>query len=177
MIAATNRELFEEVEAGRFRKDLYFRLCVFPIRMPALRDRLEDIRILAEHFARLASRRLKLPEARLAESDVKLLRSYDWPGNIRELQNVIERAVIISQGGPLKVHVVLGPCGKTLHTAAAGSSVLRKDEMEERERANILKALERTSGKIYGADGAAAILGMKPTTLASRIRKLKLSRP
>jgi transcriptional regulator with GAF, ATPase, and Fis domain len=177
VIAATNRELFEEVEAGRFRKDLYFRLCVFPIRMPALRDRLEDIRILAEHFARLASRRLKLPEARLAESDINLLRSYDWPGNIRELQNVIERAVIISQGGPLNIDVVLGPCGTTLHPAAAGSSILRKDEMESRERANILKALERTDGKIYGADGAAAILGMKPTTLASRIRKLKLNKP
>jgi transcriptional regulator with GAF, ATPase, and Fis domain len=177
VIAATNRELFDEVEAGRFRRDLYFRLCVFPLRMPPLRDRLEDIRLLAEHFAQLASKRLKIPHARLTASEVELLASYAWPGNIRELQNVIERAVIISQGGPLRVDVVLGPCGKKLHSAAVRASVLSKEEMERRDRENIMKALETAHGKIYGANGAAAILGMKPTTLASRMKKMKLGNP
>ena len=177
LIAATNRELFDEVEAGRFRRDLYFRLCVFPLTMPPLRNRLEDIRLLAEHFAQLASKRLKIPHARLTQSEVELLASYTWPGNIRELQNVIERAVIISQGGPLRVDVVLGPCGKKLHSAAVRASVLSKEEMKRRDRENIMKALETAGGKIYGADGAAAILGMKPTTLASLIKKMKLSKP
>jgi transcriptional regulator with GAF, ATPase, and Fis domain len=90
---------------------------------------------------------------------------------------VVERAVIVSQGGPLKVDVVLGPCGTTLHATAAGKSILRKEEMERSERDNILRALERSNGKIYGTDGAAAILRMKPTTLASRIKKLKLVKP
>jgi transcriptional regulator with GAF, ATPase, and Fis domain len=174
VIAATNRELFDEVEAGRFRRDLYFRLCVFPLRMPPLRDRLEDIRVLAEHFAQLASNRLKIRHVGLTTSDVELLASYAWPGNVRELQNVIERAVIISQGGPLQVDLVLGPCGTKLHSAAVRASVLSKEEMKRRDRGNILKALEQTKGKIYGTDGAAAILGMKPTTLTSRMKKMKL---
>jgi transcriptional regulator with GAF, ATPase, and Fis domain len=174
VIAATNRDLFDEVDAGRFRRDLYFRLCVFPLRMPPLRERLEDVRILAEHFAQLASKRLKIPHTPLTHSNVELLASYAWPGNVRELQNVIERAVIISQGGPLQVDVVLGPCGTKLHSAPVRASVLSKDEMKRRERGNILKALEHSKGKIYGPDGAAAILGMKPTTLTSRMKKMKL---
>jgi transcriptional regulator with GAF, ATPase, and Fis domain len=174
VIAATNRELFDEVEAGRFRRDLYFRLCVFPLRMPPLRDRLEDIRLLAEHFAQLGSKRLKIPHAPFTDYDIGLLASYAWPGNIRELQNVIERAVIISQGGPLQVDVVLGPCGMKLHSAAVRASILSKEEMQRRDRENILKALKQSKGKIYGADGAAAILGMKPTTLTSRMRRMNL---
>lgn len=177
IVAATNRELFDEVEAGRFRRDLYFRLCVFPIRMPPLRDRAEDIRLLAERFAELASQRLKVPHARLTDCDVELLASYTWPGNIRELQNVIERAVIISQGGPLRVDVALGPCGVKLHPAAIRGSVLSREELKRRERENIMKALRQSKGKIYGPDGAAAILGMKPTTLTSRMRKMKIELP
>ena len=88
VITATKRELFDKVEAGRFRRGLYFRLCVFPLRMPPLRDRSGDIRVLAEHFAQLASRRLKIPHGPLTESNVELLASYRWPGNVRELQNV-----------------------------------------------------------------------------------------
>lgn len=177
VIAATNRDLSDEVEVGRFRRDLYFRLCVFPLRMPPLRERLGDLRVLAEHFAQLASRRLKIPHEPLTEFNVKLLASYRWPGNIRELQNVIERAVIISQGGPLQVDVVLGPCGTKLHSAVARPSILSEDEMKHRERENILSALEQSKGKIYGPDGAAAILGMKPTTLTSRMKKMKLHTP
>jgi len=179
VLAATNRELYEEVEAGRFRKDLYYRLCVFPVIIPPLRDRSEDIRLLAERFVQLASQRLKLPRAQLTDSAISQLTAYSWPGNVRELQNVIERAVIVSREGPLRVDLVLAPFVQKDHTkwnpgTAAGTSVFPKREMERRERENILKALETASGKIYGADGAAAILGMKPTTLASRMKKMKL---
>jgi transcriptional regulator with GAF, ATPase, and Fis domain len=174
VIAATNRELFDEVEVGRFRRDLYFRLCVFPLKMPPLRERLEDMRVLADHFSQLASERLNIPYARLTASDVELLAGYAWPGNVRELQNVIERAVIISQGGPLQIDVVLGPSGTKLHSAARRTSVMSREEMKRRDRENILKALKECKGKIYGDDGAAAILGMKPTTLTSRMKKMKL---
>lgn len=181
VLAATNRELYEEVEGGRFRKDLYYRLCVFPVRIPPLRDRSEDIPLLAERFVQLASQRLKLPRAQLTDSAIKQLTAYSWPGNVRELQNVVERAVIVSRGGPLRLDLVLAPGGQKDHTkwnpGTAGTSVFPKTEMERRERENILKALETTQGKIYGADGAAAILGMKPTTLASRMKKMKLGNP
>jgi transcriptional regulator with GAF, ATPase, and Fis domain len=140
--------------------------------MPPLRDRLEDIGLLAEHFATLASQRLKISHAQLTDSDMELLASYAWPGNIRELKNVIERAVIISQGGPLRVDLALGPCGR--NPAAFRASVLSKQEMQRRERENILKALEQSKGKIYGRDGAAEILGMKPTTLTSRMKKMRI---
>lgn len=175
VIAATNRDLFDELEAGRFRRDLYFRLSVFPLRMPPLRDRPEDIGLLSEHFALLASRRLKIPYSAPTASDIELLSKYAWPGNVRELQNVIERAVIISQGGPLRVDVALGSFGTNLNPACIRGSVLSKEEMQRRDRENILKALEQSKGKIYGPDGAAAILGIKPTTLASRMKKMKIA--
>jgi DNA-binding NtrC family response regulator len=101
--------------------------------MPSLRDRLEDIPVLAEHFARLASVRLKTPHAQLCDADIELLSGYPWPGNVRELQNVIERAVIISQGGPLRVDLALGR-GMKLHAAAARGSVLSKEDLKRRER-------------------------------------------
>jgi len=174
IIAATNRNLENEVEAGRFRRDLYFRLCVFPIEMPPLRDRLEDIRVLAEHFVQVASIRLKTRHAQVSDADVERLCTYAWPGNVRELQNVIERAVIISQGGALRVDLALGwPRMKSRHTAVKGS-VLSREEVKRRERENLMKAIEQCKGKIYGPDGAAAILGMKPTTLCSRIKKMNL---
>src|SRR4029077_17280451 len=174
IIAGTNRNLENEVEAGRFRRDLYFRLCVFPIEMPPLRDRLEDIRVLAEHFVQVASIRLKTRHAQVSDADVERLCSYAWPGNVRELQNVIERAVIISQGGALRVDLALGwPRMKSSHTAVKGS-VLSREEVKRRERENLMKAIEQCKGKIYGPDGAAAILGMKPTTLSSRIKKMNL---
>jgi transcriptional regulator with GAF, ATPase, and Fis domain len=173
IIAATNRNLEVEVEAGRFRRDLYFRLCVFPIEIPPLRDRLEDVRVLAEHFAEVASIRLNTRRAPISDADVKLLCSYGWPGNIRELQNVIERAVIVSQGGPLRVDWALGRRRPGSRNSVEGS-VLSKEELKVRERENLIKAIEQCQGKIYGSDGAAAMLGMKPTTLASRIKKMKL---
>jgi transcriptional regulator with GAF, ATPase, and Fis domain len=174
IIAATNRNLENEVEAGRFRRDLYFRLCVFPIDMPPLRDRLEDIRVLAEHFAQAASIRLRTRHAQLSNADVELLCSYPWPGNIRELQNVVERAVIISQGGPLRIDLALGSRRMKSHHAAVEGSVLSEAELKRREHENVMRAIEHCKGKIYGPDGAAAMLGMKPTTLTSRIKRMNL---
>src|SRR6185437_4789595 len=103
VIAATNHNLQQDCDAGRFRRDLYYRLSVFPIELPPLRDRREDIRLLAEHFLSLAARRLNCPEVRLTDDGLERLIAYDWPGNIRELHNVIDRAVILSQRGPLRI--------------------------------------------------------------------------
>jgi transcriptional regulator with GAF, ATPase, and Fis domain len=183
VIAATNRDLQDEVEAGRFRCDLYYRLCVFPIELPPLRERREDIGLLAAHFLELAARRLSCPEARLTDHALELLLAYDWPGNVRELHNVIERAVILSQRGPLRIDLVLpgstassrGP--RTLRLAnlvEAGGGVLSEAEMSRRERDNIIAALERTGWKI---SRAARMLGVKPTTLASRLKRLGIERP
>jgi transcriptional regulator with GAF, ATPase, and Fis domain len=136
---------------------------------------LEDVRVLAEHFAEVASMRLNTRHAAISDADVELLSSYAWPGNIRELQNVIERAVIVSQGGPLRVDWALGRRRRSRH--AVEGSVSSKEELKIRDRENLMKAIEQCKGKIYGPDGAAAMLGMKPTTLASRIKKIKLETP
>ena len=183
VIAATNRDLQDEVEGGRFRRDLYYRLCVFPIELPPLRERREDIALLAAHFLEVAARRLNSPEVRLTDHALELLTAHDWPGNVRELQNVIERAVILSQRGPLRVDLVLRGSrsisreGRTLpsdNLAETRSSVLSEAEMSRRKRDNILAALERTGWKI---SGAARMLGVKPTTLASRLKRLGIERP
>jgi DNA-binding NtrC family response regulator len=135
----------------------------------------KDIGLLAEHFALLASQRMNIPYSAPAATDIELLSNYAWPGNIRELQNVMERAVIISQGGPLRINIALGSFGTNLNPASLRASVLSKQEMQRRERENILKALEQSKGKVYGPDGAAAILGMKPTTLTSRMKTMKIA--
>ncbi len=184
VIAATNRKLDEEVKAGRFREDLYYRLNVFPISLPSLRERREDIGQLAAHFLGLATRKLNCPEVRLTDHAVELLMAYDWPGNIRELHNVIERAVILCQRGPLRIDLVLGEKVATaierdarLSVASSDSKVVPHKEINRREIENILAALEKTQWKIYGPGGAAEILGMKPTTLASRLSRIGIKRP
>jgi transcriptional regulator with GAF, ATPase, and Fis domain len=175
VIAATNRDLEEEVEAGRFRRDLYYRLCVFPIRLPPLRERREDIALLAAHFLELAARRLGVPEVRLTDHALDLLTAYDWPGNVRELHNVIERALILSQRGPLRIDLVLrgGPAPSRPTSPEARRAVLSEAEMSRRERDNIIAALEQTNWQI---SGAARMLGVKPTTLASRLKRLGIER-
>jgi transcriptional regulator with GAF, ATPase, and Fis domain len=184
VISATNRDLSREVEAGRFRQDLYYRLCVFPIQMPTLRERREDIRPLAAHFLNLSSRRLNWPDVRLTEDAVELLSAYDWPGNVRELQNVIERAVILSQSGPLRIDLVLdssvsAPAARNSHfsTQKSEGTVLSQKEMNRRDAENILAALEKTRGRVYGSGGAAEILGMRPTTLAYRLKRMGIKSP
>jgi transcriptional regulator with GAF, ATPase, and Fis domain len=175
VIAATNRDLKQEVNAGRFRHDLYFRLGVFPLKVPPLRDRLEDIPILAASFLEQAAKRMHCPVPVLTRRHVEDLTRYDWPGNVRELQNVIERAVILARGGPLRFSL-----HESADTASAApqppAPISTRTQLLELERASILKALEQSGGKIYGHGGAAQILGMRPTTLTSKIAALQIKR-
>jgi transcriptional regulator with GAF, ATPase, and Fis domain len=183
VIAATNHNLAEEVRARRFRQDLFYRLNVFPLELPPLRARADDIPLLATHAITEASKRLGRPPLALTQADAARLVRYDWPGNVRELQNVIERALILSKGERLRLDLALNEPNAqsfTLTTAPACSTesgqpqILTDRECRERERANILNALERANGRIYGEGGAAALLGLNPTTLASRLRAFKI---
>jgi len=175
IIAATNRNLDQEMAAGRFRSDLYYRLGVFIIDIPPLRERREDVPLLAEYFLRHSAERLKRPVPKLTETSVNTLLRYDWPGNVRELQNEIERAIILSGGGPLEFSQVLGAQPTLECYASEGpSTLLTRDELRMRERESIIAALDKTGGKVAGSDGAAALLGMKRTTLYSRILALGL---
>jgi transcriptional regulator with GAF, ATPase, and Fis domain len=179
VLAATNRDLRREAEAGRFRSDLYFRLHVFPIDIVPLRQRPEDIPLLAEYFLREAALRYGRPAPSLRLADVRRLERYDWPGNVRELRHVLERAVIT---GGQRLHLDLpvpdpgsrGDSGRP--TSSEADRILTAGEMAALERANIQKALRATGGKVYGADGAAGLLGLKPTTLASRMKALGICR-
>ena len=175
IIAATNRDLSAEVECGGFRKDLYYRLSVFPIHCPPLRERREDIPGLAEHFIREASRRFNRRPPKLTEAAARQLLKADWPGNIRELQNAVERAIILARGGPLHFDVAL-PAPTPKAPLPETSTLPTRSELKQRERETIVGALARTQGKVSGPDGAAALLGMKPTTLYSRISALGLKR-
>ncbi len=181
IIAATNRNLQQEAAAGRFRQDLYYRLSVFPITVPPLRERREDIPMLAKHFIKHTCARLNCPPAHITPEQMKQLQRYDWPGNIRELQNVIERAVILARGGVLQLeHALPVHASETsstpvsLQTSAALPAVIREEARKEQERENILAALAQARWKIYGANGAAALLGVKPTTLAYRMKVLAI---
>jgi DNA-binding NtrC family response regulator len=175
IIAATNRNLDQEIAADRFRSDLYYRLGVFIIEIPSLRERRDDIPLLADYFLRTSADRLKRPMPKLTETSVNMLLRYDWPGNIRELQNAVERAIILSDGGPLDFSQLLAsPPGYENHFNNETSSLLTRDELKIRERESIIAALNQTAGKVSGSEGAAALLGMKPTTLYSRILALGL---
>lgn len=184
VIAATNRDLPAAIAAGLFREDLYYRLNVFPIVIPPLRERSEDIPMLAAHFAAQAARRLGLPEPKLGAAQCAALQRYRWPGNIRELGNLVERAVILGGPGPLRLDQVL-PDARTAtadaprarpesETGTDRETIVPEAEWRDRERANIRAALKRAKGRILGPDGAADLLGLKPSTLASRVKALKL---
>jgi len=183
IVAATNRDLKKEIAAGRFREDLYYRLNVFPIKVAALRDRKEDIPLLTAHFIELSVKELGCPRPRLTRAGIEILRNYDWPGNIRELRNVIERAAIFAQGGALEFDLPVSgsPVNVTSfgpeHDAKVESEFQTDAEIRRRERENLFVVLQRTGWKIKGVDGAAELLGLKPTTLISRIEKLGLKRP
>jgi transcriptional regulator with GAF, ATPase, and Fis domain len=181
IVAATNRDLRREVDQGRFRPDLYYRLSVFPIEVPPLRERKDDIGPLAAHFINRSCSKLNCAETKLTNSIVQQLQGYDWPGNIRELQNVIERAVILSGGGPLKLdHTVLDTSARSRRDALAEESVtpqsriLTIEEFKRLERENITRALAQAGFKVYGPGGAAELLGVRPTTLASRMKALNI---
>ncbi|HXM27592.1 MAG TPA: sigma-54 dependent transcriptional regulator [Chthoniobacterales bacterium] len=181
IVAATNRDLKKEVAAGRFREDLYYRLNVFPVKVAALRDRKEDIPLLAAHFIDLSVKELGCPRPRLTRAGIETLQNYDWPGNIRELRNVIERAAIFAQGGALDFDLPATGVDLNSFVLEDGNEVepeyLTDAEMRSRERENLFAVLRRTSWKIKGVDGAAELLGLKPTTLISRIEKMGLKRP
>jgi DNA-binding NtrC family response regulator len=175
IVAATNRKLEAEVEGGRFRADLFYRLNVFPIEIPPLRERREDVPLLAEHFVQAAARRLRRPAARLTEAALRLLMSRDWPGNIRELENVIERAVILAGDGPLRFDAPAAVVPvRTQSSASTGLPLLSKAAIERHQRETIVAALEQTRGRVSGPRGAAELLGMNASTLFSRMTVLGL---
>ncbi|WP_346433131.1 sigma-54 dependent transcriptional regulator [Breoghania sp.] len=175
LIAATNRDLKDEVVAGKSREDLYFRLNVFPIECQPLRERPSDIPILADHFLDVCCARLNLPKPALTKANIKSLIDYPWPGNARELQNVVERAAILMRQGKLTFDLprVEGrPEPEPLSQTVSLPAHDRILTMAELERSNIRRALEACGGKVSGKSGAATLLGIKPTTLYSRINAM-----
>jgi formate hydrogenlyase transcriptional activator len=179
VIAASNRDLKKEVDEGGFREDLFYRLSVFPIEVPPLRERREDIAPLVAHFVRQNARRMNRPEPQISKAALDHLASYHWPGNVRELQNTIERAIILWRDGPLTFDLPAsqpaefpGEQAKSTGNAA----LLTREELKRREREAIINALKQTNGRVSGSGGAAALLGMKPSTLASRISSLGINR-
>ena len=183
IVAATNRDLQREVAAGRFRQDFYYRLNVFPLTVAPLRDRKEDIPLLATHFIDLSVKEFGCARPVLTRLGVEILQKYDWPGNIRELRNVIERAVILAQGGPIEFDVPVNGASidlaglKQTNNEREEAEILTEAEIRRRECENIFVVLQKTGWKIKGADGAARLLGVKPTTLISRIKRMGLARP
>lgn len=177
LVAATNRDLKEEVEAGSFRQDLYYRLNVFPIEVAPLRERIADIPMLAEHFRERAAKEMNRSTPRLTKAGVIQLQAYDWPGNVRELQNVVERALITSTGRSLQFDLpTRSDRSRAKASTPTGPGIVPDAEMKRRERANILAALDETRWKISGPGGAADLLGIRPTTLASRVKKLGIEK-
>jgi len=172
LIAATNRDLAAMVEEGKFRTDLFYRLNVFPVQVPPLRERTEDIPLLVRHFAQEFSRRMNKQIDTIPSETLQSLTRYHWPGNIRELQNVIERAVILSPGPVLRV----SPSEYKQRAARSKASPSRSDTLEEAERKHVLGVLEETNWVLAGPNGAAARLGMKRSTLQYRMGKLGISR-
>ena len=183
VVAATNRDLRREVNEGRFRLDLYYRLGVFPVEAPPLRDRREDIPDLIAHFVRQASVRFHIPPPGVPHREIERAQRYDWPGNVRELQNVVERAVIVSHGGKLTLD--LPQAGKSLAkqeerfaqpATLTLDAVIPEKEWRNRERANVLAALRQAGFRVSGRGGAAELLGINPGTLASRLKALGIRR-
>lgn len=174
IIAATNRDLRDESRARRFREDLYYRLSVFPIELPPLRDRREDIPLLAEHFLNLASQRFGITTPRLTKAAANQLQRYDWPGNVRELQHVIERGVILTRGRTFKVDLGDATPKAIPQDGSPSDEVLTEDQVRDFERANLKRAIDLARGKIHGPGGAAELLGIKPTTLTSRLKSMRV---
>lgn len=186
VIAATHRDLATAVERGRFREDLFYRLNVFRIDVPALRDRAEDVRPLAEHFHELHARRMARPVQPISERSMRRLLTYRWPGNVRELENAIERATVLASGtGELEVEIPEAPATRGGSRQATGSrdtsqiprDVLLDLTVDQLQRLQIMHALETRRYKVFGAGGAADKLGLNPQTLLSRMDKLGIPRP
>ena len=186
VVAATNRDLKQAVADGRFRADLYYRLNVFPIELPSLRARREDIVPLFEHVLARVCRKAGRPFMKLSPVQAAQLTAYAWPGNVRELENVAERAVILSGDGVLRLDVALPELAEELAAVAINQvevpvqppsrGFYTADELRELERQNLLRALEQADWKVAGENGAAALLGLKPSTLSYQMRSLGIER-
>jgi transcriptional regulator with GAF, ATPase, and Fis domain len=171
VIAATNRDLERAVAEGRFRSDLYYRLSVFPIPLPPLRERREDLRLLIHFFVERFARQLAKRIEGVSETTFAHLLAYDWPGNVRELQNVIERAMVVARGPLLEIGPELLPVIAAPASASEGAA-----KLEEVTRQHVLLVLERCGGVIDGPQGAAKALGLSTSTLRSRMKKLGIAR-
>lgn len=181
IIAATNRNLKEEVKQKHFREDLYFRLNVFPIFSPALRERKEDIPLLVSHFSKLICEQRKVPYLSFSQKHIQELQRYNWPGNIRELQNVLERAMITARHGAVSFQYLLEqdqPVSQTKETNVIAENrtpdILTIEALKHLEIENLKRAVRYCEGKIFGEDGAAQLLGINPTTLISKLKKLNI---
>lgn len=191
IIAACNRDLQQAVASGGFRKDLYYRLNVFPVQVPPLRDRHQDIPLLAQSFLQDAAQRCNIPTPQFDATQLALLCSYDWPGNVRELKNLMERVAIISRGKAPDLRAMLGledPVELAQHAlppktemqsaeTAGPEELIREDQWREMDRQRLSKALERCDWRVQGSGGAAELLGISPSTLRSRINALGIQRP
>ena len=180
IIAATNRDLADAVQKGLFREDLFYRLNVFPIAIPPLRERGEDILLLADFFAKSIAKRLGRIDKSIASDHAQRLMHYHWPGNVRELQNIIEHAVITSQDALLRPDVSLPisrPADKPNLSSAQDMIIMTAAEMRDAQRENIRRALEACNWKVSGAAGAASVLGIKPSTLRSQMKALDIEGP
>lgn len=177
VIAATNKDLLKMVKQGEYREDLYYRLCVFPITLPPLRERDNDSILIANNFISKFSKRFGKKIDPLLPNDEILINSYPWPGNIRELQNVIERSVILAQGN--KINLQLSLPAAEVYTATpnlADQRILTSVEFEEMEKQNLIKALKVCNWKVSGSGSASELLNIKPTTLSSRLKALKITK-
>ena len=184
IIASTNQDLKAKVNKNLFRQDLYYRLNVFPIEIPPLRSRKEDIRPLTEYFLHQVAQRMNRPHLALTRANLNLLNAYDWPGNVRELQNAVERAVILARSGKLRFDLPAGrrgpdeirPRGRPVQDVTV-PAVLTDTQIKAFQRENMLAALKQCGWKIYGRGGAAELLEIKPTTLTERMKKVGITRP
>ena len=184
VIAATNRNLSQAVQNGEFRADLYYRLNVFPINIPPLRERGDDIRLLAEHTVQKFSKRMGVKIDPLGIKCIEQMKAYHWPGNVRELQNIIERGVITAKGGQLDLELALPTIvsGSTsdfssLRSQNDSRTIMTSKQIQRLERENLLLALEKTNWRVAGNNGAAKLLGIPPSTLQSKMKSLGINRP
>ncbi|MGH6915374.1 MAG: sigma 54-interacting transcriptional regulator, partial [Geminicoccales bacterium] len=182
VIAATNRDLEQLVADGKFREDLFYRLSVFPIEVPPLRQRSEDVVQLAQHFLDVTCKDFGRKPITLTRSQVDAITGYGWPGNVRELKNVIERAVILSQGSVLRLDLALPEIalqggGKPARVEPARDDVLTEKELKALQKKNILAALKQANWRVSGKGGAAELLGIRPTTLNDRIKTFGIKKP
>jgi PAS domain S-box-containing protein len=178
VISATNQKLKTLVQQNKFREDLYFRLNVFPIHSPALRKRTEDIPLLVKHFINKICVSLNRPEPQISMTQMQLLMKYHWPGNIRELENIIERQIILAKSNKISFNLLADKSEFTNESSPSqvAPKLIRVEEQKALEKTNLVNALKYCQGKIYGENGAAQLLGLKPTTLASKLKKYGVNR-